>query len=128
MPVSQSYRDFVREQLERVHPVTDRAMFGGVGLYADGLFFALMNDDRLYFKVDDSNRADFERAGSGPFMPFGDPSQVMQYYEVPGELLEDPVALAPWMEKAVAVARSARKGRPSGAKRGTGGGGRRKGK
>ena len=109
MPVSQSYRTFVLEQLERVAPVTARAMFGGVGIYSDGLFFALMDDDTLYFKVDDSNRADFEAAGMGPFMPFGDASHVMQYYEVPGELLEDTDRLRPWMEKAVAVARNKRK-------------------
>jgi hypothetical protein len=57
MAVSQSYRDFVLEQLGRVSPVTGKSMFGGVGLYADGLFFALIAEDRLYFKVDDPNNA-----------------------------------------------------------------------
>lgn len=109
MPVSQSYRTFVLEQLGRVAPVTARSMFGGVGIYSDGLFFALVDDDTLYFKVDDSNRADFEAEGMGPFMPFGDTSHVMQYYEVPGELLEDTDRLHLWMEKAVAVARNKRK-------------------
>ena len=105
MSVSDSYRAFVIEQLNRVMPVTAKKMFGGVGVYADGFFFALMDDDTLYFKVNDSNRADFEAAGMGPFKPFGDDSHVMQYYEVPGDLLEDVDALRIWMEKAVAVAR-----------------------
>ncbi|HYJ80474.1 MAG TPA: TfoX/Sxy family protein [Longimicrobiaceae bacterium] len=109
MPVSPEYREFVLEQLARVTAVTARSMFGGVGIYADGLFFALMDDDALYLKVDDSNRGDFEAAGTGPFNPFDDPAQVMQYYELPAELLEDPDRLRPWVEKAVDVARAARK-------------------
>jgi DNA transformation protein len=55
MAVSQSYREFVLEQLGRVSRVTGKAMFGGVGIYAQGLFFALIAEDRLYFKVDDCN-------------------------------------------------------------------------
>ena len=62
-------------------------MFGGAGLYHDGLFFGLIDDDALYLKVDDSNRIDFEARGKGPFRPFPDrPEAVMNYYEVPGEV------------------------------------------
>ena len=108
MPVTEGFRDFVLEQLRRVVPVTWRAMFGGVGIYSNGLFFALVDDDTLYFKVDDSNRPDFEKAGMGPFMPFGEGAEVMQYYEVPGDVLEDPDLLADWADKAITVARSKR--------------------
>jgi TfoX/Sxy family transcriptional regulator of competence genes len=66
MAVSDSYRDFVLEQLGRVMPVTGKSMFGGMGLYAEGLFFALIAEDRLYFKVDDTTRSDFERLGMEP--------------------------------------------------------------
>jgi DNA transformation protein len=61
-------------------------------------------EDTLYFKVDDSNRPEFEAAGMGPFLPWGDPERPMQYYELPAEVLEDPDQLAPWMAKAIAVA------------------------
>jgi DNA transformation protein len=108
MAVSPEYREFVLEQLGRVAPVTARSMFGGVGIYQNGLFFALMDDDSLYFKVDDTNRPDFEAVGSGPFNPGGDPSMVMQYYLVPEELVEDPDRLRPWMDAAVNVALRAR--------------------
>jgi len=84
-------------------------MFGGVGIYADQLFFALIDDDTLYFKVDDSNRPDFERLGMKPFQPYGEGGEIMQYYQVPTDLLEDLEALRPWAEKAIAVA--ARKAR-----------------
>jgi DNA transformation protein and related proteins len=79
-------------------------MFGGVGIYAGEVFFALIAGDTLYFKVDDSNRPAFEERGLGPFRPYGDSGEVMQYYEIPGDLLEDPEALRPWAEQAIAVA------------------------
>lgn len=107
MAVSPSYRDFVRERLEAVLPVTTRPMFGGLTFFAGGLAFALIAEDRLYFKVDDRNRPDFEAAGTGPFLPFGDPAKPMAYWELPAELLEDEEALPPWVHKAVAVAQRA---------------------
>lgn len=103
MTFSKGYRDFVVEQLGRIAPVTAKSMFGGVGLYARGVFFALIADDRLYFKVDDATRADFERLGMEPFRPFGDKS-AMGYYEVPADVLEDATQLEPWMQKAIDVA------------------------
>jgi DNA transformation protein len=103
MAVSASFKAFLLEQLNQVRPTTGRAMFGGLGLYADGLFFALADDDVLYFKADDSNRPDFEAAGMGPFRPFGD-DRAMAYFEVPGDVLEDGELLAVWMARALAVA------------------------
>jgi len=79
-------------------------MFGGVGIYSGELFFALIADDTLYFKVDDSNRGDFEARRMGPFRPYGEDGESMQYYQVPEDLIEDPEALRPWAEKAIAVA------------------------
>jgi DNA transformation protein len=87
-------------------------MFGGVGIYAAELFFALLADDTLYFKVDDTTRPQFEDLGLGPFRPYGEDGEVMQYYEVPADVLEDPEALRAWAEAAIAVARRA-KGRHS---------------
>jgi DNA transformation protein len=86
-------------------------MFGGVGIYSGEFFFALIADDTLYFKVDDSNRPDFQARGMGPFRPYGERGEVMQYYRVPDELLEDSEALRPWVEKSLSVARKARKSR-----------------
>ena len=107
MAVTPSYRSFVIEQLEQISSITSKNMFGGVGLYAEGYYFALIGDDRLYFKVDDSNRPDFEAAEMEPFRPYGD-ERAMQYYEVPIEVLEDVDLLRGWAEKAIAVARRAK--------------------
>lgn len=104
MAVSQSYREFILEQLSRVVPVTSRSMFGCIGVYSSELFFAIVADDTLYFKVDDSNRSDYQSSGMRPFRPYGNQSRIMPYYEVPGEVLEDPEKLRPWVEKALAVA------------------------
>lgn len=113
MVVSANYRTFALEQLSRVLPaVRARGMFGGVGVYSEDLFFALMDNDTLYFKVDDATRPDFVAIGMGPFRPFGEGGEVMQYYEVSAELLEEPERLRVWAEKAVAVARRARVRRP----------------
>lgn len=108
MAFTKGYRDFILEQLERVCPVTARSMFGGVGLYAQGLFFALIAEDRLYFKVDDSTRPEFERLGMEPFRPFGE-AHAMGYYEVPIDVLEDAVQLEPWMRTAIDVAAKAKR-------------------
>jgi DNA transformation protein len=102
MAVSKSYREFVLEQLGRATPVTGRLMFGGVGIYAQGLLFALIARDRLYFKVDDTTRPGFEQLGMEPFRPFGEDS-AMGYHEVPVEVVEDSVQLAAWIKKKKAV-------------------------
>jgi len=112
MSVSPSFRSFVLEQLGRVTPgIRARGMFGGVGIYAAELFFALLDDDTLYFKVDDVTRPQFESRGMTPFRPYGEEGEVMGYYEVPADVLEDPEALGAWVEAALAAARQAKKRR-----------------
>jgi len=112
--VSSSFRVLVIDQLSRALPsIRARPMFGGVGLYSGELFFALIADDALYFKADESTRPEFEARGMGPFRPFGDEGGTMQYYQVPEDLLEDPEALRPWAEKAVDIARRKKSRRPS---------------
>ena len=116
MAVSQSYREFVLEQLGRVTTVTGKSMFGGVGIYAQGLFFTLVAEDRLYFKVNDATRPDFERRGMEPFRPFGEDS-AMGYYEVPADVAEDVNQLETWIKKAIDVAATAKAGENKRSKR-----------
>jgi DNA transformation protein and related proteins len=100
----------MNEVLNQMPGITSRAMFGGWGFYQDGLFFSLIAQDRLYFKVDESNKKDFEDAGSGPFvydMPNGK-TTTMNYYEVPETIMESRDEIADWVEKAVEVARKAK--------------------
>ncbi len=104
MPVSDEYLIYVIDQLECLGPVQPRRMFGGAGLYCEGLFFAVVADDILYFKVDDSNRKDYEAEGMEAFQPFPDKSMVMGYYQVPIDVIESRDALKDWAEKALRVA------------------------
>ena len=102
MPFSQSYRDFVMEQLEPILPaVHARNMFGGVGIYSAGIFFALIADDVLYFHTDDTNRQDYQQSG---LRQWG-----KNYYEVPIAVLEDAGELRLWAEKAVISASKKKK-------------------
>src|SRR5256885_1423306 len=111
MSVTPSYRSYVLELLSRaVPPVRARAMFGGVGLYAADVFFALISDDVLYLRVDDATRTEYETLGMPPFRPFDDHGPVMSYYQLPEEILEDTEALREWAERAIAAARAQRRG------------------
>jgi DNA transformation protein len=57
--------------------------------------------------VDDTNRDDFVKAGSAPFLPYPEKikSTVMSYFEIPADVLEDPDELARWAERSWDVAR-----------------------
>ncbi len=114
--MTEGFRAFVLEQLARITPaLRARTMFGGVGVYSDDLFFALMDDNVLYLKVDDVNRARFEARGLGPFRPGGEGGEVMRYFEVPADMLEDAEELGRWVADSIEVARRARvRGRPRG--------------
>lgn len=105
MAVSNSYLEYVLERLGTAGVVTARKMFGGVGIYLDITFFALIDNDTLYFKVNDSNRPDYEAEQMEPFRPFGEDSYSMKYYSVPERVLEDNQLLREWMQKAVAAAK-----------------------
>ena len=58
MAVRPDYLAYILEQLEALPAVRPNRMFGGVGLYSDGLFFGLIADDMLYFKTAESNIAE----------------------------------------------------------------------
>jgi DNA transformation protein len=104
LKVSDGFKAFVLDQLSELGDVTPKAMFGGVGLYHRGLFFGIIARDRVYLKVDETNRADYERAGTKPFKPYPRRSGTMRYFEVPLEVLESPVDLTRWVRASIAVA------------------------
>lgn len=106
MAISESYQEYVVDQLRELGCVTVKKMFGGAGIYYEGLIFGLLADDVLYFKVDDSNRSDYERAGMEPFQPFDEKPMVMPYYEVPVDILESKELLADWANKALLASKN----------------------
>jgi DNA transformation protein len=108
MPVTPGFTQFVVEQLAGCGPINTKRMFGGVGIYAGDVFFAIIADDVLYLKVGDSNRKDFERARCTPFRPYGDERESRQYYNVPVSVLEDADKLTAWGRKAIGIASEAK--------------------
>jgi DNA transformation protein and related proteins len=104
--VSADYLTYVVDQLAPFAKVVARRMFGGIGLYSDGLFFGLIDDDTLYFKVDDSNRSDYIERGCAAFQPLPDVAS-MSYFSVPEDVLEDAEQLAVWSRKSLRVAAAA---------------------
>ena len=100
----ETYTQWVIEQLATLGTVTSKKMFGGVGFFLDGLMFAkLSGDATLFFRVDDTNRADYERIGAEPFHSESK-KKGMPYYVVPEETIEDRAQLVHWARKAHGVA------------------------
>ncbi len=104
MAVDPGFAEYVAEQLGRVAPkVHSRAMFGGMSFRTLEGTFALLDDGIVYLKGDKTNRDRYIAAGWPPFQPFGEEGSSMNYFAVPGEMLEEVEALRPW----VALAREA---------------------
>jgi len=100
------------ELLAPLGPTRARRMFGGWGLYADGLFVALIADDRLFLKVDAQTEAAFVAAGCAPFVfESRGPSVTMGYREAPAETLDSPALMESWARLALQAALRARAGR-----------------
>ena len=133
MAASASFAEFLREQLAPLGHVTVRRMFGGSGVFCDGLMFGIVADDMLFLKADDSNRPAFEAEGLGP-LTYEAKGRTVQlpYWQVPERLFDEPEEMVEWAQAALAVARRAaakkkpkkRSGRPlsPSAGRGSGGG------
>ena len=107
--------EFVETVLERLAPLGEpdaRFMFGGWGLYLDGVMCALVAEDALFLKADSESSAAFTEAGSAPFKPFADKDMVMSYYEAPAEMFDEDELFLHWARMALdAALRSARKKR-----------------
>lgn len=114
---------FLHELLEPLGLVATRKMFGGHGVYCDGIFIAIVIDGRLYLKVDEETRPEFVIAGSAPFVyeSKGKPIE-MSYWNVPEAALDSPEQMRPWAKLAIAAAMrkpgSARAARKNARKRG----------
>jgi len=107
--IKNNYIDYVLDTLFSLElgNMKSRKMFGGYGIYHDGTFFALIANNILYFKVDESNRSLYESHGSRPFTYEGKNKNtvVMSYWEVPVDILENRTKLTQWVQKSVQIAR-----------------------
>ncbi len=111
MSLSREFAEFLKEQMAGFGPVSVRPMFSGAGVFRDGLMFALVANDVLYFKADDTSRSEFEAEGLGPFV-YGTKkgkNTIMSYRRAPERCLDDPDEMSQWCRKAHAAALRAAK-------------------
>ena len=106
-------------KLAPLGPFQARPMFGGYGLYIDGLIFGLMISDQVFLKVDDQNRAVFETAGSEPFrFETARGETITSYWSCPDAVLRDATKLQLWVTGALAASRRAQLKKPARKKHG----------
>jgi DNA transformation protein len=107
MVASDSFADFLREQLAPLGRLTMRRMFGKTGVFCDGLMFAMVTDDTLYFRVDDHNRAAFAEAKSFPPLNYAKNGHTidLSFRRAPERLFDEPDELVTWARAALAAAR-----------------------
>jgi len=109
MPARSELLDHLTDQLAPLGDARGRPMFGGYGVYLNGSIIGIIAFDSFYLKVDDTNRPDFEAAGSSPFSydTKSGTNTITGYWEVPADVLDDSDQLRAWALKSFAVSRRA---------------------
>jgi DNA transformation protein len=107
MVASDSFAEFLREQFAPLGRVSMRRMFGKTGVFCDGLMFAMVTDDTLYFRVDDQNREAFEEAAAFPSSNYAKGGRTIDlaFWRAPERLWDEPDELVAWARTALAAAR-----------------------
>jgi DNA transformation protein len=112
------FQDLLADLFEPVGGVSFRRMFGGIGIFRQGIMFALVADDALYLKADDTTATGFKAEGCGPFVYDGKSKpHVMPYWRLPERLYDDPDEFRDWALAAFRVAEQAKEERPKRAPR-----------
>jgi DNA transformation protein and related proteins len=107
MVASETYADFLREQLAPLGRLSLRRMFGKTGVFCDGVMFAMVTENTLYFRVDDQNRETFREAEAFPPLNYAKKGATIDlaFWRVPERLFDEPDELAIWARAALAAAR-----------------------
>src|SRR6266481_1970468 len=107
MVPSDSFADFLREQLEPLGSITMRRMFGKTGVFCDGFMLGMVRDNTLYFRVDDENQAVFKEAESFPPLNYQKKGGTIDlaFWRAPERLFDEPDELVMWAQAALAAAR-----------------------
>src|SRR5690348_15697937 len=106
MVASDSFAEFLREQLAPLGHVTMRRMFGKTGVFCDGLMLGMVADNTLYFRVDDGNQEAFQEAASSPPLSYvkNGRSIDLAFWRAPERLFDEPDELVAWARIALAAA------------------------
>ena len=105
MAMLDDFVDYVLELFGPFGTVVSRRMFGGHGMYLDGLMFAIVSRDALYLKADETNRVEFERAGCEPFgYARKGRRATLGFFRAPEDAMDSPELMLPWARSAYAAA------------------------
>jgi DNA transformation protein len=106
MAISAEYKAYILEMLEPLEGASIRGMFGGAGVFCHGVMIALLSGERVYFKVDDQNRPDYEAEDCKPFdyTTKNGKRALMSYFEAPDYLYDDSEEMVKWARKALDAA------------------------
>ncbi len=115
MSASTDFVDHVLELLAGLGTVHARRMFGGAGLSLDGITFAIVADETLWLRADETSKAAFEAEHCEPFGYDTKDGRrvVMSYWRAPERLLDEPDELVQWSRTALGVARNAAAAKPA---------------
>lgn len=107
MSANDDLLEILKDALGRMGVVSGRRMFGGVGVYFDGTFFALIDDGAIYLKTSDETRAKFEAESSHAFsyMTKKGRAELRSYWRLPERLLDELDELQDWARVSVTAAR-----------------------
>jgi DNA transformation protein len=107
MVASDSFAEFLREQLAPLGRVTMRRMFGKTGVFCNGFMLGMVRDNTLYFRVDTDNRAAFREAESFPPLNYAKRGSTidLSFWRAPERLFDEPDELVTWARAALAAAR-----------------------
>jgi len=111
--------EFIRELFQSFGPLTVRRMFGGAGLFADGVMFGLVSGGEIYLKADVMMVPQFDREGCGPFeySTKNGKRALTSYWRLPARLYDDGDELAQWANQALAAARKGAAEKPKAEKK-----------
>ena len=115
MVASETYAEFLREQLAPLGHVAMRRMFGKTGVFCDGVMLGMVTENTLYFRVDEENREIFREAEAFPPLNYAKKGETIDlaFWRVPERLMDEPDELVVWSRAALGAARrvAAKRGR-----------------
>jgi len=107
MVASDSFKEFLREQLDPLGHITIRRMFGKTGVFCDGLMLGMVTNDTLYFRVDEQNQAAFQEAAAFPPLNYEKKGTTIDlaFWRAPERLFDEPEEFVAWARAALEAAR-----------------------
>lgn len=101
MAVSNHYLNQTLHHLSQVVPVSYRRIFAGAGIYHQGVLFAVVVDNILYFRVDENSVHPYQEREMPSLCPDSALSPESHFYQLPDDVLRHAQELLFWMRAAV---------------------------